>query len=133
MFDAPLGRAHRETGQLIDLMVFLDTPLDVAMARRLVRDGFQDNPESALKGYLEWSRDLFLEHIHQLSTTSDLILDGTLQPSVLVARIVDELKKRRSECSSSAQAISRAKSPTKPVFNCALTTAEIKADYDATK
>ena len=133
VFDAPLGRAHRETGQLIDLMVFLDTPLDVAMARRLVRDGFQDNPESALKGYLEWSRDLFLEHIHQLSTTSDLILDGTLQPSVLVDHIVDELKKRHSECSSSAQAISRSKSPTKSVFNCAMTTAEIKADYDATK
>jgi hypothetical protein len=33
LFDAPLGRAHGETGQYIDLMVYLDTPLDVAMAR----------------------------------------------------------------------------------------------------
>ena len=74
-----------------------------------------------LQGYLGWDF-LVLDGEH-----------GTLQPSVLVDHIVDELKKRRSKCSSSAQAISRSKSPTKPVFNCAMTTAEIKADYDATK
>lgn len=26
VFDAPLGRAHRDTGRFIDLMVFIDTP-----------------------------------------------------------------------------------------------------------
>ena len=33
IFDAPLGYAHAETGKFIDFMVFIDTPLDVAMAR----------------------------------------------------------------------------------------------------
>jgi len=27
VFDAPLGRAHADTGRFIDLMVFIDTPL----------------------------------------------------------------------------------------------------------
>ena len=36
--DAPLGRAHSDSGRFIDLMVFIDTPLDVAMARRVLRD-----------------------------------------------------------------------------------------------
>ena len=35
--DAPLGRAHTDSGQFIDLMIFIDTPLDVAMARRILR------------------------------------------------------------------------------------------------
>ena len=38
VFDAPLGRAHSDTGRFIDFMVFIDTPLDIAMARRLLRD-----------------------------------------------------------------------------------------------
>ena len=36
--DAPLGRAHSDSGRFIDLMVFIDTPLDIAMARRTLRD-----------------------------------------------------------------------------------------------
>ena len=38
VFDAPLGRANSDTGRFIDFMVFIDTPLDIAMARRLLRD-----------------------------------------------------------------------------------------------
>ena len=35
--DAPLGRVHTDSGKYFDFMVFIDTPLDVAMARRLLR------------------------------------------------------------------------------------------------
>ena len=91
VFDAPLGRAHAASGQYIDLMVFLDTPLDIAMARRLLRDGFENTPESHLRGYLEWTRSLFLRHIEQVSATADLVLDGTLPPHVLVKLIINEI------------------------------------------
>ncbi|MCH7982622.1 MAG: hypothetical protein J4O01_05080 [Chloroflexi bacterium] len=90
VFDAPLGRAHAASGQYIDLMVFLDTPLDIAMARRLLREGFKNRPESHLRGYLEWTRDLFLWHIDQVSATADLILDGTLPPHALAKLIINE-------------------------------------------
>ena len=36
--DAPLGRAKSDSGRLIDLLIFIDTPLDIAMARRILRD-----------------------------------------------------------------------------------------------
>ncbi len=36
--DAPLGRAHMDSGRFIDLMVFIDTPLDVALAGRVLRE-----------------------------------------------------------------------------------------------
>lgn len=91
VFDAPLGRAHAASGQYIDLMVFLDTPLDIAMARRLLRGGFEKSIESHLRDYLEWTRDLFLRHIDQVSATADLVLDGTLSPHALVKLIIDEI------------------------------------------
>lgn len=35
VFETHFGRAHRATGPLIDLLVWLDTPVDVALARNL--------------------------------------------------------------------------------------------------
>jgi uridine kinase len=37
LFDAPLGYCHKATSQYIDFLVCLDTPPDIALARRLVR------------------------------------------------------------------------------------------------
>jgi uridine kinase len=31
VFDAPLGRAHEDSGRFIDLMVFIDTPLEASI------------------------------------------------------------------------------------------------------
>ena len=47
-----MGRAHSDSGQFIDLMVFIDTPLDIAMARRILRDiepAARSTAEEALK------------------------------------------------------------------------------------
>ena len=86
--DAPLGRAHTDSGRFIDLMVFIDTPLDVALARRLLRD---INGQSAwlsdqviqyvkeeLSAYLVGARPIYEEFQERMRTTSDVIIDGTL-------------------------------------------------------
>ena len=69
--DAPLGRAHSDSGRFIDLMVFIDTPLDVAMARRILRDIDRqkrtDSDEALhyvkdeLSGYLAQARPIYEE------------------------------------------------------------------------
>ena len=38
VLDYPFGRDHPRFREQIDLSVFIDTPLDVAMARRILRD-----------------------------------------------------------------------------------------------
>ena len=90
VFDAPLGRAHAATGKFIDHMVFLDTPLDIALARRLLRDGWTNDTEAHLRGYLDWTKELFTRQIDQVAATADLVLDGTLPANVLVERIIAE-------------------------------------------
>jgi uridine kinase len=85
VLDCPLGRGHPRFSKLIDLAIFIDTPLDVAMARRILRDHTSVSavsPETRLKQlraemihYLEKARYPYLEAYKQ-KDVSDLILDG---------------------------------------------------------
>ena len=81
VFDAPLGRLHEQTGKYIDLWVHVDVPLDIALARRLLRD-YKDPNKSKdklledLEYYLHHSRNLFLDA--DLKSSDDFVVDGSL-------------------------------------------------------
>ncbi len=104
IFDAPLGRAHRSTGQHIDLMVYIDTPLDVAMARRILRDfcgdgsslSVQQSEElrRSLEDYLEFSRAAYLMMDRHVKPSCDLVVDGLLSLDELANQLIEALKKR---------------------------------------
>lgn len=84
--DAPLGRAQYESEMLIDFMVYVDTPLDVVMARRILRDlerardqdvsEYRADLRSDLVGYLNGARGIYAHK--QVAETSDLFRDGQL-------------------------------------------------------
>jgi uridine kinase len=42
IFDAPLGRLHKQTGLYIDFWIHLSVPLDVSLCRRILRDFSSD-------------------------------------------------------------------------------------------
>ncbi len=104
VFDAPLGRAHSDTGKFIDFMVFIDTPLDIAMARRLLRDitthtgqGAEDSINSLnanLSSYLNGGQLLFLELEKQIRGNCDIVLDGRLTVDELAATIYKRLRQQ---------------------------------------
>ena len=85
ILDYPFGRRHPRFADIIDLAVFIDTPLDVALARRILRDYFGDSQKSSeealallqgeLTHYLAKARYPYLES-HRDKGLSDLILDG---------------------------------------------------------
>ena len=93
ILDFPFGRRHPCFRDVIDLTVFIDTPLDVAMARRILRDYTTNRNESSedtlnrlhtdLSHYLERARYPYLD-TYKHKADSDLVLDGW--------RSVDELK-----------------------------------------
>ena len=102
--DAPLGRAHADSGRFIDLMVFIDTPLDIAMARRVLREIDREEyrtPDEALQyvkdelsGYLAQARPIYEEFQERMRATSDLIVDGTFSIDEIVEKIRLEVKAR---------------------------------------
>ena len=93
ILDYPLGRRHPRFADIIDLAVFIDTPLDVALARRILRNYSVENQEnlaevlknlrSELTHYLAKARHPYLD-TYKDKEISNLILDG--------CRSLDDLK-----------------------------------------
>jgi len=99
--DAPLGRAHRDSGKYIDFMVFIDTPLDVAMARRLLRilhceterndSNAIANIKAELESYENRARRIYVGFVERMRPTCDLVLDGNLSLDKLASKVVSAL------------------------------------------
>lgn len=94
ILDYPFAYRNALIAPLIDLAVFLDTPLDVALARRILRDHAASDGDAIraeLQVYLEHARPAFLEMLRTVRPDSDLIIDGTLPPAEIAARIAAQI------------------------------------------
>lgn len=92
VLDYPFLYGHRQMSEYINLAVFIDTPLDIAMARRIIRD-FEGCPiEDAIaemQHYLSRARPAYVDMLNTVKPQSDLVVDGTL-PLPEVVRIICE-------------------------------------------
>ena len=106
LFEGPLGRAHQETGQYIDFLVFIDTPLEVGLARMILRAtampevtqmtrdelaGQIDSITELAESYLVWTRNAYVAQLEQVKPASDLIVDGTQSVEEITTAIIDAL------------------------------------------
>lgn len=94
LLDYPFSRLHNELKH-IDLTVFIDTPLDIAMARRIIRDYKDTESEhivSDLNHYLSRGRRAYQNMLNTVKPNSDLILDGTLPVSGITNEIYNKVK-----------------------------------------
>jgi len=90
LFETAFGRAHRATGAFIDFLVWIDTPLDVALSRAnlVFLDGVRRNPAPhAASDFIEWLttymrdypilRTMYVALSERVASMADLVLDGT--------------------------------------------------------
>jgi len=90
LFETAFGRAHRATGAFIDFLVWIDTPLDVALSRAnlVFLDGVRRNPApNAASDFIEWLttymrdypilRTMYVALSERVASMADLVLDGT--------------------------------------------------------
>lgn len=95
VMDFPFAYKHTVTKELIDFTVFIDTPLDIAMARRVIRD-FKDTPVediiTEMRNYILQGRRGYLEMLNSIKPNSDIIVDGTLTISEIVNIIIKKIK-----------------------------------------
>jgi uridine kinase len=100
--EEPFGRSRPELGTLIDFVAVLDTPLEVALARRLLRElrgaensepgGLSSRHIKFLEEYLEKGvRNLYLAVQRLALKQADFVLDGLLSPGDMVDKIVSLL------------------------------------------
>ena len=92
-FDYPFGYMQQQISGFISLSVYIDTPLDVALARRTVRDG-RGKSASEILGEMKWylqNRHLFtISNGHQ-RTDAQLIVDGSLPIDEICNAILEEV------------------------------------------
>lgn len=106
ILDYPFGYGNRLVGQYINLAVFIDVPLDVALARRIIRDytsrdentNVADVEEVSLAGldkelrfYLSHSRSTYARMPEMQKPTSDLVVDGTRMPEEIADEILSHI------------------------------------------
>ncbi|MBW8351050.1 hypothetical protein K0H71_16615 [Bacillus sp. IITD106] len=96
--DYPFAYLNSGVAEYIDFAIYIDTPLDIAMARRIIRD-FSDSSimdiQRDLSHYLLSGRSAYLEMEKSVKPNSDIILDGTLSKEIIVEQIITELQKKR--------------------------------------
>ena len=90
LIDYPFGRAHPRIAPYLDFAVWIDTPLDIALARRMLRDYLRRDParraierpmahlEQSLDFYLARQRQATLVHEATVRPGCDFAADGTL-------------------------------------------------------
>jgi uridine kinase len=97
LLEAPLGRAHADTAPFIDFLVWLDTPLDIALARNLL--AWEAQADGRPRAWLaEYARQ-YLDLTHRVLRAqrvavmqgADLVLDGLLDPTALAEQVIRAL------------------------------------------
>jgi uridine kinase len=91
VFETPFGRLHRDTGAFIDFLVWVDTPLDIALARAVLAFTMVAREETsprAAQGFIDWQiqymtnypsvREMYRVQRERIKPLADLTLDGTL-------------------------------------------------------
>lgn len=97
--DYPFAYQHMRMKEYIDLAVFIDTPLDLALARRISRD-FHDSSEEEIVAqvnyYASHGRRAYIHMLNKIQSDSDLIVDGTLTIKDLGDQMMEKVGKQWS-------------------------------------
>jgi uridine kinase len=98
LFETQFGRAHRATGRHIDLLFWVETPLDVALARKAREHlGLGTDPawlDGWLANYLGFVRALLVQQRDRVRPQADVLLDGLADPAALVSQAAAEVRRR---------------------------------------
>jgi uridine kinase len=96
LLDYPFAYKNDKITPYIDYAIFIDTPLDIAMARRLLRDKVNQTPDQLrndLNCYLSGGRIAYLEMIKTIKTNSDFVVDGSLSVDAIAAQLIQQISK----------------------------------------
>ena len=92
LLDYPFAYCHKELSKYIDCAIFIDTPLDIAMARRILRDMNNATTEEIrydMDMYLKYTRVAYIQMLKDILPSSDYVIDGTKELDEKVQEIIN--------------------------------------------
>lgn len=90
--DFPFAYQHSQMKRFIHLAIYIDTPLDIALTRRMRRDFKQSSAGEILaqmKHYATHGRRGYLNMLETIRPDSDWIVDGTLSVETIANQILE--------------------------------------------
>jgi uridine kinase len=106
LLDTLLGRAHRETGKLIHTAIWIDTPPDIALARKIREaaararatagqaPAFVEWLDSYLGHYAEFIAGTYIVQRERVRPLADIVLDGRASLATLAEEAVSTITRR---------------------------------------
>jgi len=102
LLEEHFGRARDAMRELIDFLIYIEIPLEVAHARKILRkneflpweenpDLFMQNLREHLLWYIHFGRDFYLAVKKSAYKDCDLIVDGTLSTDQMAAKILETI------------------------------------------
>jgi len=102
LLEEPFGRARDAMRGLIDFLIYIDLPLEIAHARKLLRKNdflpWEDHPERFMQNlrqhlvwYMDFGRDFYLAVKSSACKDCDLLLDGTLSAEQMADKIIEAI------------------------------------------
>lgn len=95
ILDYPFAYCHDTIKPYIDTAFFIDTPLDISLARRILRDmrdATADEIRCDLEMYLQYARVAFVQAQKDILPSSDYVIDGTRSVEEIVNAIVEKIE-----------------------------------------
>ena len=101
ILDYPFGYRHNLIGPYLNYSIFIDTPFDIALARRIIRDYDKETMTSLwtgvttvfddMKYYIEHGRKAYLDGLEISKENADLIVNGSLALDIIVEYISEKV------------------------------------------
>ncbi len=96
LLDYPFAYKNDLIKPYIDKAIFIDTPLDIAMARRVLRDmkDFSvDEIRQDMEMYLKYARIAYVQMLKDILPSSDYVIDGTKELEEKVREVIEIMEK----------------------------------------
>ena len=87
LLDYPFAYQNKMMKDYLDCCIFIDTPLDIALARRVLRDmkeASADDIRNEMNTYLNSTRICYVQMLADILPTSDYVIDGAKELEIII-------------------------------------------------
>ena len=96
LLDYPFAYQNKMIKDYLDCCIFIDTPLDIALARKVLRDmkeSSADDIRYEMDVYLKYARIAYVQILQDILPISDYVIDGTKELKIIINEAVEIILK----------------------------------------
>lgn len=96
LLDYPFAYQNKMIKDYLDCCIFIDTQLDIALARKVLRDmkeSSADDIRYEMDVYLKYARIAYVQMLQDILPISDYVIDGTKELKIIINEAVEIILK----------------------------------------